>query len=698
MFAKMVLPHLGGAPAVWTTAMLFFQSALLAGYAYAHFSATRLSLRTQIGAHAVVWSAGLFFLPIMVPAAWTFDPHAFTPFQALSVFGLGVGVPFFALGANAPLLQKWYARCGGPWADDPYHLYASSNAGSLMALLAFPLAAEPLMRTSDISVLWAAWYLALGIGLALCARNAIRARAANAILPAPITAHRPSAIQLMKWIGLAFVPSSMMLGVTSIVSTDLGAFPLVWVVPLALYLLTFVLAFSRRLRPPEIAANLGFLTSVMLMIVVLAMNLLTALGWTGFAVLFTAFFSIALLFHMRLYDTRPPEAGLTPFYFAMSVGGALGGLFNSVIAPVIFESTFEAPVVFAIAGLALAGSWRPARDAVLAAVTLGIVSGIILLFMVMGLAIPGEQTFYLLGSPLAVVALLIARREPVRFALTSAGFLLLGNLLFWDAGITLRERSFFGVYVVRDNTTDGLRQLTHGTTQHGLQFLDDLGKRPRILSYYHPNSPLGQIFRSRAIGPEARVGVVGLGVGALSCYAKPGQKWRFYEIDQLVDDIARNPKLFSYLDQCAGNVPTILGDARLMLARDPGAYFDVLVIDAYSSDAIPIHLITVEALALYRSRLGPNGVLALHITNRFYKLAPLLANAARELGMQALVQDRQGTPEHPLPKGEAHSQVVLMASEPTALEEFANNPKWRELNPQGDQIWTDDHANLLAAF
>ena len=313
-------------------------------------------------------------------------------------------------------------------------------------------------------------------------------------------------------------------------------------------------------------------------------------------------------------------------------------------------------------------------------------------------AILGKENFSLLCSVVAVVALLIARRQPVRFSLTSAGLLLLGHTLFWDAGITYRERSFFGVYVVRDTPTDGFRHLTHGTTQHGLQFLDDLGKRPRILGYYHPNSPLGQIFRSSTAGPEARVGVVGLGVGTLSCYAQPDQKWRFYEIDQLVDQIARNPELFSYLDQCADDAPTILGDARLMLAQDPAALFDILVIDAYSSDAIPIHLITVEALALYRSKLGPDGVLALHITNRFYKLAPLLANAARELGMRALVQYRQGTAENPIAEGEAPSQVVLMSPDPAALGVFANDPRWRELNPQGDQIWTDDHSNLLAAF
>ncbi|MHA1528640.1 MAG: fused MFS/spermidine synthase [Alphaproteobacteria bacterium] len=698
LFAKMVLPHLGGAPAVWTTAMLFFQSALLAGYGYAHFAATRLSVRVQIGLHAAVWTTGLIFLPIAIPAAWIFDPDAFPAFQALTIFAFGVGVPFFALAANAPLLQKWYARSGGPSAEDPYHLYASSNAGSLIALLAFPLVAEPLMRTSDITRLWAGLYLLLGLGLALCALYAVRGQAATAVPRAAVAIYRPSVVQVMKWVGLAFVPSSMMLGVTSIISTDLGAFPLIWVVPLALYLLTFVLAFSARLRPPEAVVVFGFIISVIAVIVPLAMNMLPKLGLIGFGVLYAAFFSAALLFHMRLYDTRPPEAGLTPFYFAMASGGALGGLFNSIVAPLAFDSMIETPIVFAIAGLALGGLWRPLRDAVSAAVALAMVSSVVLMSLATGLLGPKSTGFLLTVGALVFVALLIARRKPLRFTLTSAGLLLLGHMAFWNQGITHRERSFFGVYIVRDATSTGLRQLTHGTTQHGLQFLDDLGKRPRILSYYHPNSPLGQIFRSGAVGPQARVGIVGLGVGALSCYGETGQDWRFYEIDRLVDDIARNPAFFSYMENCAGDAPTILGDARLTLARETDTLFDILVIDAFSSDAIPIHLITIEALALYRSRLTPGGLLALHISNRYFELSPILANAARELGLRALDQKRLGTAANPLAPGETGSNVVLMSPDPKALDLFANDPNWHELKANGRRVWTDDHANLFWAL
>jgi hypothetical protein len=698
LFAKMVLPHLGGAAAVWTTAMLFFQTVLLGGYAYAHFVAMRLSIRTQIGVQATVWMCGLLLLPIAVPASWAYEPNSSPALQTLTVFALGVGLPFFTLAANAPLLQKWYARGGGPSAHNPYHLYAASNAGSLMALLAYPLLAEPILGTRDISLLWAGGYVALGLGLALCAHLALRGGHAEKTLVNSAPAYRPNLTRVLTWVGLAFVPSSMMLGVTSFISSELGAFPLVWVIPLALYLLTFVIAFSDRLRPPRRVVTTIFLVTVIAVIVLMVLGRLPEAGRVGFITLILAFFSVTLLSHMNLYDSRPPEAGLTAFYFAMACGGALGGVFSSIAAPNLFDSTLETPIIFAVAGLVMGGLWRPLRDIMEAGVAVGLVGGLALLFASSGLTPAASTEFFLVAGSLSALALLIARDRPLRFALTSAGFLLVGSYDYWNDSVTYRARSFFGAYVVRDTIDGGRRMLVHGSTVHGVEFVADLGTRPRILGYYHPNAPLGQILRSGAIGPRARIGVVGLGVGALSCYSRPGQSWRFYEIDGLIDRIARDPALFSYMEHCAGDTPTILGDARLTLAHESGAPFDLLVIDAYSSDAIPIHLMTVEALALYRSRLAPNGLLALHTSSRYYKLAPLLANAASVLGLRTLIQTRLGTADDPIVLGESPSEVVLMSRDSKALEEFANDSRWRELKPNGERIWTDDHANLLAAF
>jgi spermidine synthase len=299
---------------------------------------------------------------------------------------------------------------------------------------------------------------------------------------------------------------------------------------------------------------------------------------------------------------------------------------------------------------------------------------------------------------LGALALLTARRAPLRFTLTAAGFFLVGYGLFWNDGIIDRGRSFFGVYVVRDDAATGMRALGHGTTQHGLQFIEDAGTRPRILSYYHPNGPLGQIFLSGEVKSDARVGIVGLGVGALSCYAQPGQHWRFYEIDGLIDEIARNTALFSYMEQCAGNAPTILGDARLTLAHDEVEKFDLLLIDAYSSDAIPVHLITREALELYFSRLSPGGLLVFHISSRYYELGPVLGAAVRALGVSALEQLHEETPDRPLAPGEGAAHVALMARLPETLRRFADDRRWNALEPGAGAVWTDDHANVLSAL
>ncbi|HUF86355.1 MAG TPA: fused MFS/spermidine synthase [Thermohalobaculum sp.] len=698
MFAKMVLPYLGGVPAVWTTAMLFFQTALLVGYAYAHFISTRLALRHQVMAHTVLWACGLAFLPLAVPAGWASAPDFHPAVQTLAILVVGMGVPFVALAANAPLLQKWYARTGAPAAADPYHLYAASNAGSLLALLAYPLVAEPLIGTRALSIHWSVGYLILGAGLALTAVIAARGGGMRPVRLAGLSASRPSASRVALWLALAFVPSSMMLGVTSVISSDLGAFPLVWVIPLAIYLLTFILAFSSRLRVPQGVVEAGFMVSVSVVIVAMAHNNLASLGWLGFGLLCGAFFFVALLFHVRLYDSRPPESALTWFYLAMATGGALGGLFNSIIAPVIFNQTLEVYVVFGLAGLALTGRFRPKRDTLAAGCTLLLLGALPAMAISAGLAPAGVDHAHWTITILAGAALYLGWKQPLRYTITAAIVLAGGFALHGNDGVVERQRSFFGVYTVRDYPADGLRALISGTTQHGLQFTEDLGKRPRILSYYHPAAPLGQIFRSGAIGPSARVGMVGLGVGALACYAGPGQTWRFYEIDPVVDDIARNSNLFNYMEKCGRDAATIIGDARITLAREAPEPFDILVMDAFTSDAIPVHLLTLEALDLYRSRLAPGGLLALHVSNRYYDLVPLLANAAARLGLHALVQNRTGGPDAPLEAGEAPSMVVLMAPDPEALARFARNPAWRAMHGDGRGVWTDDHANLLSAL
>lgn len=695
IFTKMVLPHLGGAPAVWTTAMLFFQSALLLGYAWAHFISTRLAIRAQIACQAALWGLGLVFLPIGLPEAWRFDGAGHPAAQTLLVFAMGVGIPFVALAANAPLLQKWYARTGGQAADDPYHLYAASNAGSLIALLAFPLVAEPLLGTDATARYWSSGYLILGLGLAACALAAADGSHTYDARTAKLHRYRPSPREVASWIGWAFVPSSMMLGVTSTMSTDLGAFPLLWVVPLALYLLSFVMAFSARLRPPQAVVLVLFLTSTTLSIALLATNLLAGLGLISFGLLLLAYVSVALLFHIRLHDSRPPESALTPFYFAMAIGGALGGLFNSLLAPLLFDHAVEVVAVFALTGLALQGPRGFFHDSLAAIVAVLVFAAVAALLWALDLSFSDDAKSRLFFCLCITVILLLSRSRPWRFTLTAAGFLAAGTWLFGDAGVIHRERSFFGTYVVQDRA-DGMRQLRHGTTQHGLQFIDDIEKKPRILSYYHPRSPLGQIFTSPIAADAQHIGVIGLGIGALACYRRPDQHWRFYEIDRIVDRIARNPAFFSYMDQCAGDAPTIFGDARINLAHEADLVpYDVLVVDAYSSDAIPVHLMTIEALDLYFSRLAPDGLLALHISNRFYDLEPLLGAAAGAVGATAVTRI---SGDRPLAVGEAGSAVVVMAQDRAVLAPFSRAEGWRPAASGNGRVWSDDHASVLDAL
>jgi hypothetical protein len=449
-----------------------------------------------------------------------------------------------------------------------------------------------------------------------------------------------------------------------------------------------------------VVVSTAFLTLVIAALVPMSLNMLPGLGWIGFAVLLAAFLFAALYYHMRLCETRPPEAGLTHFYFAMAVGGALGGLFNSVVAPIVFGNAIETPIVFALAELALSGQWRPLRDTAGAAAAVGLACGFLALVSWAGSLDPNGPALVFSAAALGGMVLLTARRESLRFPLTAAGFMLAGYGLFWNEGVIDRGRRFFGIYVVRDNDLTGMRELGHGTTQHGLQFIEDTGSRPRILSYYHPNSPMGQVFQSGEVKPDARIGVVGLGVGALSCYAQPGQHRRFYEIDGLIDEIARNTALFSYMGQCAGDAPTILGDARLTLAHDTSEdeKFDLLVIDAYSSDAIPVHLFTREALELYFSRIAPGGLLVFHISSRYYQLGPVLGVAARAFGVSAIEQLHKQTPEHSLAAGEGAAQVAMMARLPETLRPFADDPRWHVLKPGSGALWTDDHANILSAL
>ena len=695
LFTKIVLPAIGGAPAVWTTAMLFFQSVLIAGYVYAHLMTRHVPVRAQIGVHLALWALALWFLPLALPEGWRYDADRSTVIQTLLLFALGVGVPFAMLSANAPLVQFWYARSNGPSADDPYFLYGASNLGSLMSLLAFPLVAEPLFRASEIDAGWARAFMVLGPLLLLCGLRARGRGVVPGIAPvaAPVAEAAPTVARIGLWVFLAFIPSSLMLGATTKISIDLGSFPLVWVVPLALYLLTFVLTFTNR--PPIGADRLrSALRAALLVLAVLTTGVFSqSLSWTQSALLIVAVFAVSLAAHRALYEARPGMRHLTLFYVVMSVGGALGGLFNSILGPTLFDGFYELRITVALAALLLI---RTASGLRRADVTLGILIGLaalaplVILVTVMQAGAPRIQT-------VAVMAVLLA--ATLRFA-ARGGALALGIVVFVAvaSGIMtepslFRDRSFFGVHRVTEE--GGLRLYSNGTTIHGAERIAELGAaRPGPITYYHEKGPLAQVMQSAKGMAAGHVGIVGLGVGAMACYRQPGQAWDFYEIDRVVDRIARDPRLFTFISRCAPESRTHLGDARIVLREETDAAFDILVIDAYSSDAVPVHLTTAEAVALYRDRLRPGGVLVFHISNRHYRIDVPLARIADALGMAAMIQFDRGT--EGVADGHFPSTVVIMARQAQDLAGFAADPRWEPLKSDGGRVWTDDYANLLA--
>jgi hypothetical protein len=694
LYTRMVLPQIGGAAAVWTTAMLFFQAVLILGYVYAHLSSRHLSPRVQLGLHLTLLLLALIFLPLAVPQAWSYDPASPVVTQTLWLYALGVGLPFAVLSANAPLIQSWYGRTGAAGASDPYFLYAASNLGSFVALLGFPLVAEPLFGVSNISVGWSLGFVLLIPLLALAGMTAAQGGAAlaeHATDDGP--ADSVSLGRLAHWAFLAFLPSSLMLCVTTKISTDVGSFPLVWVIPLALYLLTFVLVFAARTPLTADRLRLAFPAALAALIY---FSLFTGGSVVEFGVLVVAFFVASLLAHRLLYDARPGRQHLTLFYVTMSVGGALGGLFNSIIAPIAFDRLTEFMVTVGLFALLLV---RPQAQAT---VPRRIALGLFLVslgLLILALPLPETAEISMRSRMLLVLLVFVGAAIAMRrdgLAPAALGIaVLVPAFLVGTQNVVLLDRSFFGVHVVRDAET--LRTYSNGTTVHGGQRLADYGSRPRPISYYHPHGAMAEVLTARQDAGASRIGIVGLGIGALACYSRPGDDWHFYEIDQKVVDIALNPQLFTYMSECAPDPQIHLGDARIVLEQQANLGFDVLVIDAYSSDAVPVHLTTVEAMQLYLARINPNGILVFHISNRFYDLSQPLARAARELGIHTRYRTRSTAELTDAPYDVA-SMVMILTRTPEDLGPFASDPNWSVPVESGFPLWTDDHANLLSAL
>lgn len=704
LFGKLTLPLLGGTPNVWNTAMLFFQAALLAGYLYAHAISRLRSMRLQQAIHLAVMVAATLSLPLGISQAWKTPPEGAPTLWLLGLLAVNVGPPFFALSANAPLIQKWFSRTNHAQASDPYFLYAASNLGSFIGLLGYPLVLEPRWSLASQSSAWFAGFIALIIGL--CIASALSQRAAT---PGAKTAEQtaqtpaPTTRQKLHWIWLSALPSALLLSVTNHITTDIVAMPLLWVVPLALYLLTFSIVFANK---PLIAHGASLRIQPALLALVLSTLYIVdginifALG----ALAIAAFFFTALVAHGELAKRRPNAQYLTQFYIFMSLGGVIGGTAIALGAPLVFDSILEYPILMVLATLI-----RPAGQKIAAidyALPMGLAAAIATCEMGFDLAYLNQPAAMVIF--IAILTCTIqshrARLRLFGLACVAAGFGYALGLGAQTDTVVHQSRTFFGVHSVRQDETVRASKLYHGTTLHGMQFARPEKAREPLL-YYDKAAGMGRFFAAaNAYKGVNSVGIVGLGAGAAACYAQPGQSWTYFEIDPQVARIAQDPEYFTYLQRCTPNVNVVLGDARLTLEKQPDSQFDILVIDAFSSDAIPLHLLTQQAVMLYEAKLRDGGFLLLHISNRYLDLEPAIAALAQAQGLKARIFDYKPV-MRPLPAHKSPSSWVLLTRDTAFLNTLTPQQKtadrsaystWRPLKVSPDfRVWSDDFSNIF---
>lgn len=673
IIARYILPWFGGTPAVWTTCMLFFQVFLLGGYAYAHLLASRFSPRHQALIHLSLVVCSLVFLPITPAEIWKPDGHENPMLAIVLLLVATIGVPFLLISASGPLLQHWFNRVHP--TVSPYRLYALSNLGSLLGLVSYPFFIEPKLGLSTQTVFWSAGY---GLYAVICAWGAIplfrfATRDSSSENSEYLEAKKPCLSERFLTLALAACGSVVLLASTNQICRDIAVIPFLWILPLSLYLISFILCFdhprwyNRRVWVPVLLIALAAVVYLLLQDYAEAeVNL-----YLQISIYSAALFACCMVCHGELVRLKPAANYLTSFYLMVALGGALGGVFVSLIAPLLFKGYWEFHV--------------------------GLVATMVLLGFCLYRTKDPLQSSRLLWSGRILwvggIALLV-------------GFLGLHILEQQESNI-LTTRNFYGV--LRVNETDigtefATRFLYHGRISHGRQFLTSK-LRSYPTAYYGPFSGI-----SLAIGRHPRrlslnkqedgerqgglhVGIIGLGVGTIAVYSKPGDTYRFYEINPDVDRVAREN--FTYLKDAKGTQQVVLGDGRISLERElantPRQPFDILAVDAFSGDGIPVHLLTREALALYWEHLGPDGILAFHTTNRHFDLTPVVLALARELGKRALwIQDMSN-----LKKGNDFSEWILVTSNKAFLKDPFVNFRARPWPPLPEIVWTDDYSNLF---
>lgn len=706
MVAKFTLPLLGGSPAVWNTCMLFFQAALLIGYLYAHLMPKLVrSPKAQVAVHGGVIALAGITLPIALPGWSATPPASEQPVGwLLALLTAMIGAPFFALSTNGPLMQRWFANTGHKSASDPYFLYAASNLGSMIALLGYPLLIDGKLTRAEQSKAWTIGYvLFVVLAIASGVLMARRAGMLSVARPTTATSSKPEAAvapltwsQRIHWTLLAFVPSSLVLGVTQYLSTDVASVPLLWIVPLTLYLLTFIIAFSPRLGWAGKAALWAMPVATVLVVAAMWLgkyddrwsDFTAQVGLAGlpqtptiFAVQLAFLFVASLACHGKLAANRPHASHLTEFFLILAIGGVLGGLMNALLAPMIFRTVVEYPIAIVLASFLALPAMLPSR-----VVPPG----------------PNQRTWFVRALPRLL------------FASAITGVLVASSLETDRKGEWKSlhvERTFFGVHRVIQSPNAKVHMLVHGATVHGMQIQSLLERTdgPAIdgrsipTKYFFSTGPIGDIFRPHLAKPAGfRVAVVGLGVGTLAMYGKPGWEYDFYEIDPAVKRIATTPEWFSFMERARGRgviVNIVMGDGRVTLQRAPDKHYDLIIFDAFSGDSIPMHLVTKEAVQLYLDKLKPDGTIAMNVSNKFVEIRPVISGIAASLGLVAYSREDSVIAENEEKLGKERSTWMAVARR---VEDLGDLPRstvgtgWKmHVAGPTDLLWTDESANFL---
>jgi SAM-dependent methyltransferase len=700
MVGKMMLPLLGGAAAVWITCLLFFQLMLLAGYGYAHVLERLAGPRAQIVTHSVMMVAVLVFLPLQFAArpdeTASFHPSAWLLWHLIK----SAGIPFCVVSATAPLLQNWISKTPGASGRDPYFLYAISNAGSLIALLAYPLLIEPRIGVRNQSLWWLAGYVALAVMVGVAAGIVWKRVSSDSPTEISDRSEPPSWRLRIFWLAAAFVPSGLMLAVTNHILLNLASVPFLWIVPLAAYLATFMLAFGHRIYISHRTVSRIVPVTLLLLFPFAATSRAVDTKYMPFIVAahILILISGALLCHTALATRRPAPRFLTEFYFWIALGGVLGGAFTAVLAPSIFTNVIEYPLLVAVIAF-FRETGEPAEP----------IGGA-------DLILPGALGFLAIGASklmhwasvditadvrttiavdLGIIAIAYTfRHRRVRFALAVAilvvSYYRLLPQFYGGTQFVYAARNFFGIKGVKYDFATNSRRLLHGDTLHGIESMDDdLIGHP--VSYYHETGPVGDVMKMLNERGSQHIGVVGLGTGSMAGWTAPYRKITFFEIDPQVFDIASS--LFTFLPRCGKNCEVVMGDGRLSIAKMNSGELDLLMLDAFNSDSIPAHLVSREAIAMYLTKLKPRGLLLFHVSNRYMDVEGLISAVVTDAALEALARhdDEQQT------ELKARSHFIIAGKNPEALGSLEQDANWFKVKkPQSIAPWTDDYSNMLA--